>query len=824
VDGDLAAFREAVRQRRRAAGRTQQQLARGVGLHPDVLSHKLHARGALLTSADVTAILTTLAGWGAVGSQAEARTLLALMGLPPQAVPPGAWADGPLGALPPGDPDSPPIGPQQDGEPGPEPGGGGLSPAPLPSLLTPLVGREAEVAEVAAAVAERRLVTLTGTGGTGKTRVALQAARELAGRFADGVAFADLAPVGDPGLLAVALARAVGLQPPSPSTTEGQLAAALRPARLLLVADNMEHLVEQAPLLARLLAAAPGLYLLVTSRIPLGLYGEHLLRVPPLGLPSPQVDPACSEAVRLFTARAQAVAPGFDPHGDDLGAVAAICTALDGLPLAIELAAAQVRLYPPQALLPRLRQRLPLLTRGPHDLPRRQQTLRATLEWSEALLPPAERALFARLGVFAGPFDAAAAAAVCVDAAPAGDVLEPLAMLGEHGLLEVSPGDPPRFRLLQTIREYALARLAETGQATPMRQRHLRHCLTLATQAEVALYGPDHGSWAARVEADFANVHAALDWAREQLDQAGPPDHAGCLEQALRLATAVASIWQDRGWLAEGTHHLERLLAIDARLGTAAPVTRAWALLQASALACFRGDSAGTTALAAESLALFQALGDLRGQARSHRYLGEAALSAGDYPVAEPHFTAELALARQARDRRVQAEACNMLGQVLRYQGRYAAATTRLRQALRSFQAAGDPDSAATILASLAEVARDTGQPARARSLYQQALRVHQQTGNKRQITYHLEGLAGVAALEHQPRAALVYLGAAQALRETTGGPPLPPEQAILTRLLDPLLAELTPRQRDDALAEGRTRPLTDIIAEALSQPSTKRR
>ena len=221
MDGDLAAFREAVRARRRMAGRTQQQLARRVGLHPHVLSHKLHARGAVLTSADVTAIVTVLAGWGAVSSQAEARSLLALMGVPPQAVPPGAWAGGPLAALPPGDPGQPPAGPPGS-QPRPAPAGDRLSPVPLPWMLTSLVGRVAEVAAVIAAVAGGRLVTLTGPGGTGKTRVALQAARELAGRFPDGTAFADLAPVGDPGLLPVSLARAVAWprsrrSPPKPS-------------------------------------------------------------------------------------------------------------------------------------------------------------------------------------------------------------------------------------------------------------------------------------------------------------------------------------------------------------------------------------------------------------------------------------------------------------------------------------------------------------------------------------------------------------------------------------------------------------------------------
>jgi predicted ATPase len=599
------------------------------------------------------------------------------------------------------------------------------------------------------------------------------------------------------------------------------LAGALRPAQLLLVADNMEHLVEAAPLLARLLAAAPGLHLLVTSRIPLGLYGEHQLRVPPLSLPGPHTDPAAAEAVQLFCDRARATCPRFGPDAGTLAAVAGICAALDGLPLAIELAAARVRLFPPQALLPKLAARLPLLTGGPADRPARQQTLRATLEWSEALLDPAARALFARLGVFAGPFDAAAAAAVGGDTAPGAeeDMLAELDRLGQHGLAEVLPGQVPRFRLLTTIREYALARLAETGQADPARRAHLEHHRGLATQARAGLHGPGHG--AAAIHAALPDIGAALEWAHDQATRPGPGADPACLDQALQLAAAAAPAWQNRGSLAEGTHHLDRLLAADTRLGAAAPLTRAAALLEAAVLACFRGDTTATTALAGQSLALFQAAGDSGGQSRARRYLGEAALTAGDYPAAWPHFTAQLTLARAAGDQRAEADACNMLGQVLRYQGRHAAAATRLRQALQAFQAAGDPDRAATVTASLAELARDSGRAARARALYQQALRVHQQTGNTRQIAFHLEGLAGVAALDHQPKAALTYLGAAQALRETSGGPQLPAEQAILTRLLGPHLARLPQADQDAALTDGRTRPLASIIAQALARGST---
>jgi predicted ATPase len=810
VGGDLAAFREAVRARRRAAGRTQQQLARRVGVHPDVLSHKLHGRGAVLSSADVTAIVTVLAGWGAVGSQAEARGLLALMGVPAQGVPPGTWAGGPLGALPPGDPDQPPAGP-------PGPGGRGLSPVPLPWMLTPLVGRAAEVAAVAAAVAGGRLVTLTGTGGTGKTRVAVAAARELAGRFSGGVAFADLAPVGDPGLLAVSLARAAGLAPPSAAAAEGQLAAALRGARLLLVADNMEHLIEAAPLLGRLLAAAPGLHLLVTSRVPLGLYGEQQVRVPPLALPGQDGDgPAAgraadSEAVQLFVQRARAVAPGFDPHGEDLEAVAAICAALDGLPLAIELAAARVRLYPPQVLLPKLQARLALLTGGPRDLPARQQTLRATFDWSDALLAAEGRELFAQVGVFAGPFDAAAAAAVAGTADP-GAMTGRLAELAEHSLLEVTPGPTPRFGLLATAREYALARLAETGQADAVRERHLGYYLALATQAR-DLGGPPPGAWLDRLAADFANIRAALDWARAEAEADGRH-----LDDGLRLAAAAIPIWHRRGSVAEGALHLDRLLALEARHHTAAPATRAWAVLQASSRACLGGDHPAATGLARQALDLCGELGDLSGQAWAHIWLGQAALGSGDLTTAERHSRSGLELAEQARDWWAEGHHWNALAQVTRYQGRYDEATAQLRRAQQAFQVTGSPYGAAMVLLSLGEVARDAGEPDRARDLFRQALRGNQQIGSKALMAEILQGLAAVAAVTGDGRAALTYLGAAQSQREQSGIQIWPVEQAVLDRFLNPAAAALTPRQREQALAEGRHRPLAQIIDQALTR------
>ena len=627
--------------------------------------------------------------------------------------------------------------------------------------MTELVGRTSEVTSVVTAVAEGRLVTLTGTGGIGKTRVAIQAMAELDGRFPGGVAYADLAPVSDPGLIAVTLLRALGMAPASAATAEDQLVAVLRPRRVLLVIDNMEHLIEDGPLLARLLTAAPELHLLVTSRISLGLYGEYQVRVPPLGLSGPGGDTAGSDAVQLFLQRADAASPGFEASDDAFAAAAAVCAAVDGLPLAIELAAAWVRLYPPKALLPMLNERLSLLTNGPRDQPRRQQTLRATLEWSDSLLSQPAHELFVHLGVFGGPFDAGAAAEVSGASQGTAEVNGRLAELAEHSLLEVTPGAVPRFAMLATVREYALARLAETGWADRARDRHLRHYLELATRARPQVAGPAQGEQLGLLEAEFANIRSAMDWARARAE-AG----RSSLEDGLRLATAVGLVWRRRGSMAEGALYLEHLLALDAGQGTATSATRAWALLEACALACLRGDYPAADDLAGQGLELCQQIGDRTGLAWAHRYIGEAALAVGDLAAAESHFNDQLALAQQARDPVGEASARNMLAQVFRYQGRYDDATAHLRRALEVFQAAADQDGAATLLNSLGEVARDSGELSRAWSLFRQALADHQQAGSKRGLAADFEGMASTSALTGGGRDVLIYLGAAQALRE----------------------------------------------------------
>jgi predicted ATPase len=535
------------------AGRTQQQLARAIGLHPDVLSHKMNERdGAVLTTADVIAVVTVLAEWGALAGQADATELLSLMAVPPRAVTAAAWTRMQLAALPGG-------GVSGLAAAGAARSRRGMTPPPLPAPATALIGRERELAAIAAAMESARLVTLTGPGGTGKTRLALAAGAALAGRFRAGAAFVDLASFGDPGLLASAIAGSLGLAPPSASAAEGLLAEALRDQELLLILDNLEQLLDGAPLIARILTAARDLRVLATSRIALRLYGEHTMRVPPLSLPGsgPGSDPGGSEAVRLFIARARARRPDFEPGADGLADVTAVCAALDGLPLAIELAAARTALYPPGALVPLLGSRLALLTGGPRDLPQRQRTLRATLDWSHRLLPDAGRRLFACLGVFAGPFDAAAAAAV--SGVPGhGEALDRLAELTEQSMLEVTPGPAPRFHLLQTVREYALARLAESGALEETRRRHLGHYLAVTEASRRGLTWASPVAALDEMQADYPDIRAALEFACAEADA---DDH--CLEAGLRLAAAVCPLWRLRASLAEGELLVRRLLALD---------------------------------------------------------------------------------------------------------------------------------------------------------------------------------------------------------------------------------------------------------------------
>jgi predicted ATPase len=420
--------------------------------------------------------------------------------------------------------------------PEPAPDGAARRPPNLPPSLTSFVGREREVRALRDLLRRdaSRLVTLTGAGGTGKTRLALRVAADLHPAFADGARFVALAAVTDPDELLPAVAQAVGVREAPGFPLPGRVVAALRDRETLLLLDNCEHLLAGAPVVAELLAACPGLTILATSRAALRLSGEREFPVPPLALPDPRRPPTAEdlarcEATRLFVERAQAVRPGFRVTAADAAAVAAICARLDGLPLALELAAARIKLLPPRALLARLQggpagAALRLLTDGVRDAPARQRTLRATIAWSHDLLAPPEQRLFRRLAVFAGGSTLEAAEAVCAGpgadgpdgaAGPAGDLVEGLASLAEKSLLSAGPevAGEARFQMLETVREFGLEQLAGAGEEAAVRAAHARYCLALVESSGPVLFGTERVR--RRLAAEQDNIRLALRWSVE---------------------------------------------------------------------------------------------------------------------------------------------------------------------------------------------------------------------------------------------------------------------------------------------------------------------
>src|SRR6516162_3566572 len=489
--------------------------------------------------------------------------------------------------------------------PGQAAAGGGPGAGALPVPATPLLGREQEAAEIDDLVAREgvRLVTLTGPGGVGKTRLMAEAARRLGPGFADGVRFVELAAVSTADLVAPAIAAGLGL-----NTSAGQLTADLeaylRPRRLLLALDNFEQVIGAAPLLAGLLGVAPGLVVLATSRAVLRLSGEHEFAVPPLPVPpvGADLDPGQLRryaSVSLFTERAHAAALDFELTSGNAAAVAEICRRLDGLPLAIELAAARVRLLPPPALLSRLDQRFSLLTGGARDLPERQQTLRNTLDWSFELLTAGEKALLARLGVFAGSFSLAAAEAVGAgspqegQAERAGPVMDTLGALVDSSLVRPQAGGgEPRFSLLETIREYALDRLREGGDWGTVHDRHAAYFLALAEPADADLAGAGQLAWLDRLEAEHDNLFAAMSWLA---------DH-GPLEQAVHLSLVSWRFWWLRGHAAEYARLGDGFVAGSKDMP---PYQHALALTEAGFIVIGNGDLARAQQLFEQTLPLY---------------------------------------------------------------------------------------------------------------------------------------------------------------------------------------------------------------------------
>jgi len=726
----------------------------------------------------------------------------------------------------------------------------------LPAPMTTFVGRRRQLAEVRQTLArpEVRLLTLSGPGGTGKTRLGLEVAREVLDEFPDGVFFVPLASLRDPSLVLPTVAQTLGLREAAGQSVAEQLADHLRDKHLLLVLDNVEQVTAAAPGVAGLLAGAPRLKVLATSRALLHIYGEHDYPVPPLSSPDLRDLPplerlAECEAVQLFVQRAQAPRAGFALDAGSARAVAEICAGVDGLPLAIELAAARARLLPLSRIQAGLRNRLGLLAGGPRDLPARQQSLRAAIDWSYDLLDAGQQRLFRRLAVFVGGATLEAAEAVCGAAdgleRPA-EVLDTLEALADQSLIQASLRQTggarqaevhgePRFSMLETIREYAVERLESDagGEASAMRRRHAGHFLSFVLEAERNLLANEEPvAWLERLDGEHDNLRAALEWCLGS-SGAEPRDQ----ETGVQLAAAASYFWLFRGHLNEGRRWLA--LAVDRAL--AQGPSRAKILTRAGLFAWQQGDYTQAEPPLVEGATLWRELGDSPGLAEAVHMLGHLRLDQrlhaearellqesldlyqelgntlqvltltddlallayhqGEFAAARARFETSLAIHRRQENTEGMATTLNRLGELARLRGDYDRAAALLKESLPLCRELGVILEAASVLKNLGHVAQARGEGDLARALFAESLSVQKEQGNKQGIA---ECLAGLAAVARPPERAARLFAATEALLDVVGVPLSPADRADWERDVAAVRAQLDPAAFASAWLEGR--------------------
>jgi predicted ATPase/predicted Ser/Thr protein kinase len=730
-------------------------------------------------------------------------------------------------------------------------------PTNIPVPRTGFVGREKEVAVLKELLLRQdvRLITITGPGGIGKTRLAVQVASGLVQSFPDGIHFVPLAPLSDPGLVTSVIVQTLGIREVGGQSAleilKKNLHDSLR-APMLFLLDNFEHLAQAAPTVGELLTLSPNLKILVTSRAALHVYGEREFPVPALAVPDSRSVPPPEvlsqyPAVALFVQRAMAANPDFALNPQNASAVAEICARLDGLPLAIELAAARVKVLSPSSMRTRLASRLQLLTGGARDLPQRQQTLRAAFDWSYDLLNGAEEKLFRRLSVFVGGCTLEGAEAVCNTKRDLDlDPLEGMASLVDKSLLqqvEQANGES-RFVMLETIREYAREKLEASLEQASTKRAHAAYCLVLAEEESTEQSPGEGAEWLERFALEHDNFRAALEWLTQ----------SGDAEWGLRLGAALFRFWESREYLAEGRDRLGKLLKI---AGAAAPTKpRARALFAAGVLAGEQGDYSSADTLIRESLDIARQLGDKQGVAVSLNALAVFAGDRGDVVVAHSLFEESLALWKELGDRKAVARSLSNLANVVKLQPDYSRARSLYAECLSIFQGLGDRTGVAWSLNHQGDVARDQGDSVVAQKLYEQGLAIFRELGDrwgiagtladlgnlareqqnwptahslyreslkffqelehKRGIARLLECFACSAAAQLQPERSLRLAGAAAALRQNIGAPLTPAEQVKLDANLDLARQALINTAGTTAWLEGWTMPVEKAIADVL--------
>jgi predicted ATPase/serine/threonine protein kinase len=725
----------------------------------------------------------------------------------------------------------------------------------LPGQLTPLIGRQAEGRAVRDQLLrdDVRVLTLTGPGGTGKTRLSLKTAGDLLGEFPDGVFFVGLAAINDSALVASTIAKALGIKEAAGSVLIEQLKEFLSERRMLLVIDNFEQVIAGAPVIVDLLNASRRMKVLVTSREPLRITGEHEFAVQPLAVPDSDqsLNPEAVThypAVELFLARATAVKPDFCLTPENARAIVQICSRLDGLPLAIELAAARVKVLPPQAMLARLESRLKVLMAGPRDFPPRQQTMRGAIAWSYDLLSEEERKLFRRLAVFVRGCDLEAIEGVCNQTGDLQiEVLDGVASLVDKSLLQqkaVADAEP-RFTLLETITEFGLEQLDAANEAVELRRRHASYFLAFAEREGGELLGAQAERVLDKFETEHDNLRAALRWCAENEEA----------ELGLKLATSVWRFWELRGYWTEGRKRLTHLLSLAQTPATV--MVRLKALYAAGILADAQCDYAAARSLFEEKLGLHKTLGDQWGVANSINNLGIIALRernfaaaralyeeslklwrelgnehafalalgnlgnvaglVGDFTSAQQHYEDSLAIFKKLTDQRGVAFSLGHLGNVARHRGDAELARSLYHQGLAILLELGDKRGAANLFAEMAKMADETGDYDQARRFNEESMVIFCELGEIRGIAQLLESYAQMANQRGRFERALRLAGAAAALREEFNARSSPDDEARLEQTLNSIRENLGETASKTAWNEGRSLPTEKAIQYALT-------